>query len=147
LLKEFLSSFFFPSHARKLEEKSTKIMEDDVKSGFGRWKEASSTSPSGQHLGHYRAIIQHHILLECLTKFMAIAIERGISITRWQRSINVMLEKDPGQPQISRLRIIHLFEADFNFFLKVMWGSQLVRRATNDGMIKRAVWLSTGQHC
>jgi hypothetical protein len=78
---------------------------------------------------------------------MAIAIERGISITRWQRSINVMLEKDPGQPQISRLRIIHLFEADFNFFLKVMWGSRLVRRATNDGMIKRAVWLSTGQHC
>ena len=49
-----------------------------------------------------------------------------------------MIEKDPGQPHINRLRIIHLFEADYNLFLKIMWGSLLVRRAVlfdllNDG--------------
>lgn len=46
-----------------------------------------------------------------------------------------MLEKDPGRPMINRLRIIHLFEADFNFFLKLMWGSRLVHRANDSGLI------------
>jgi hypothetical protein len=43
--------------------------------------------------------------------------------------VNVMLEKDPGVPNVNRLRIIHLFEADYNLVLKLLWGSRLVRRA------------------
>ena len=46
-----------------------------------------------------------------------------------------MLEKDQGRPTINRLRIIHLFEADFNFFLKIMWGHRLVRHAKDLNMI------------
>ena len=127
LLKEFLSSFSTPDPVRNQEEISTHdITEDDVKRGFGKWREATSTSPSSRHVGHYQATIQNPILLECLTKFMAIALKRGISITRWQSAINVMLEKDQGQPTINRLCIIHLFKADFNFILKIMWGSRLV---------------------
>ena len=57
-----------------------------------------------------------------------------------------MLEKDPGRPQINRLRIIHLFEADFNFFLKLMWGSRLVRRAQKDGMIHTGQYGSVPGH-
>jgi hypothetical protein len=32
------------------------ISEEDFISGFEGWKESTSTSPSGQHLGHYNAI-------------------------------------------------------------------------------------------
>ena len=46
-----------------------------------------------------------------------------------------MLEKDAGQPKINRLRIIHLFEADYNFILKLLWGSRLVRRAAQRGLL------------
>jgi hypothetical protein len=146
LLHEFLRSFITPAHVWQQDEISTNVTEDDVKRGFGKWKEATSTSPSGRHLGHYRAAIQHPILLECLTKFIAVTIKRGISITRWQRAINVMIEKDPGLPKIHRLRIIHLFEADFNFILKILWGSRLVRRAQNDGMINTGQYGSVPGH-
>jgi hypothetical protein len=49
-------------------------------------------------------------------------------------------EKDAGCPRINRLRIIHLFEADFNFFLKLLWGHRLVQRAHDFKMI------NTGQY-
>ncbi|KAI2491161.1 hypothetical protein MHU86_23388 [Fragilaria crotonensis] len=51
-----------------------------------------------------------------------------------------MIEKDQGHPKITRLRIIHLFEADFNFFLKLQWCSRLVRRADEKSL------LNDGQH-
>jgi hypothetical protein len=59
---------------------------------------------------------------------------------RWCNAVNVMIEKDIGQPKLTRLRIIHLFEAALNFFLKLLWGSRLVRRADQHNL------LHTGQH-
>ena len=140
LLREFLTSFSTPQSVRESHPISTSIEAADVKRGFGRWREQTSTSPSGRHLGHYRAVIQDDTLLRCLTKFLDIAVQWGISISRWQYAINVMLEKDAGCPRINRLRIIHLFEADFNFILKVLWGHRLVRRAHDLKLI------NTGQY-
>ncbi len=40
-----------------------------------------------------------------------------------------MLEKDPGQPYLQRLRIIFPYEADFNLYLKLMWAKRLVHHA------------------
>jgi hypothetical protein len=71
---------------------------------------------------------------------MNIAIETGISIPRWSQAVNVLIEKDKGRPRINRLRIVHLFEADFNFFLKLQWGHRLVRRALSLDI------LHNGQH-
>ena len=51
-----------------------------------------------------------------------------------------MIEKDSGSPRLNRLRIIHLFEADFNQFLKLQWGSRLVKRAVKHDL------LNTGHH-
>ena len=73
---------------------------------------------------------------------MNIAIQSGIAIPRWSNAVrlNVMIEKDQGEPKLNRLRIIHLFEADFNFFLKLQWGHRLVRRAIDLDL------LHDGQH-
>jgi len=35
-------------------------------------------------------------------------------VRRWR----LLLEKDPGNPQINRLRTIHLYKADYNLLLK-----------------------------
>ena len=61
-----------------------------------------------------------------------------------KQAVNVLIEKDKGQPRINRrinrLRIIHLFEADCNLLLKLMWGSRLGRRALHMDL------LNDGQH-
>jgi hypothetical protein len=58
---------------------------------------------------------------------MNIAIKNAIALDRWCKSVTVMIEKDTGIPAIHRLRIIHLYEADYNLFLKLQWGLRLVR--------------------
>ena len=118
----------------------TNLSPEDVSWGISRWSEKPSTSPSGRHLGHYKALISDPVLLSCLTKFMNIAIANGIAVSRWSNAVNVLLEKDPGVPNINRLRIIHLFEADYNLFPKIMWGKRLVRRAVDYDL------LHPGQH-
>jgi hypothetical protein len=128
-LREFLASFMIPMHVRNHGDIPTGISDDDVIRGFKGWKEQTSTSPSGRHLGHCRALIQHPVLLKCFVSFMNIAVSRGIAIPRWCNATNVMIEKDIGKPCIHRLRIVHLFEADYNFFLKLQWGHRLVRQA------------------
>lgn len=116
------------------------ISAEELCYGFKSWRESTSTSPSGKHLGHYKALIQDPTLLLFLVKFMNIAIQSGISIPRWSNAVNVLMEKDPGKPRINCLRIIDLFEADLNFFLKLQWGHRLVRRAIKLNL------LHDGQH-
>ena len=79
-LKEFLASFAIPKEVQDAPEIPTSISPEDVLCGFKAWKETTSTSPSGRHMGHYKALIQNPVLLQCFVQFMNIAISRGIAI-------------------------------------------------------------------
>eukprot|EP00957_Ditylum_brightwellii_P029728 2247834-Ditylum_brightwellii.AAC.1 len=57
---------------------------------------------------------------------MAITWLAGFTPTRWERAIDCMLEKDPGNPMIDRLRLIVIAEADMNATLKIIWDHCLV---------------------
>jgi len=81
-LREFLASFTIPSSVRDKGYITTDISPDDVLQGFNSWREATSTSPSGRHLGLNKSEIQHPIPLDCFVKFMNISIGSGISIPR-----------------------------------------------------------------
>jgi hypothetical protein len=54
-------------------------------------------------------------------------VKHGFAPKRWQKCIDAILEKIPGQPRIKKLRIIMLYEADFNYVRKIIWGRRLVR--------------------
>jgi hypothetical protein len=62
-----------------------------------------------------------------------IVIRNGLSPARWSRAVSVKLEKDPGRPSLNRLRVIHLFEADYNLFLKIIWAKRLVAQGERNG--------------
>ena len=41
--------------------------------------------------------------------------------------VTPLIEKDEGKPYLTCLQVIHLFEADYNLFLKILYGKRLVR--------------------
>ena len=144
LLRELLISFAAPTSVQESKPISTSITEDDVKRGFGRWREATSTSPSGRHLGHYRAIIQDDDLLYCLTKFLDIIVQRGISVSRWKNAINVMLEKDSGRPRIKSTTHNSSLRGGLQPLSQTSGGSPLSpARERSQAAKHRAIWISS----
>jgi hypothetical protein len=101
------------AQARQLPEIDTYITAEDVAKGFKRWKETTSTSPSGCHLGLRRlpAVPFNNKDLDKLrasilavqTHIINIPLYLGFSPKRWQVVINAMLEKTPGTPLLHKL--------------------------------------------
>ncbi len=54
---------------------------------------------------------------------------KGILPTRWKTCASCAMPKDTGSPKLMHPRIIHLYEANFNLFTKILWGRKLVWHA------------------
>lgn len=141
--------------ARTLVQLEGQVTAEEVRNKLKRWKESTSTSPSGLHLGHYHClwrdpqmdpakenrqdVIDHQVvLLNCLVGLLNYALKFGYTYTRWLKVVNVMLQKDSGNPRIHRLRVIHIYEADYNLLLALKW-RQAIHHAEdnlllNDGL-------------
>ena len=90
------------------------------------WKESTSTSPSGFHLNHSKTLIAKHglknespkaveienqqnKLISWQVQLLNLAINNKHSFDRWKVVVNVMILKTPGDLQIHRLIVIHLY--------------------------------------
>jgi hypothetical protein len=113
---------------------------DEFKDKIKETPEKTSSSPSGRHFGHYKTALQSTIILSVLHKLTSIPFQFGFSPSRWRIAIDTMLEKTPGNPHLSKLRIIQLIEADFNTGLKIIWSRRL--RST----LRRSTTLDDAQH-
>ena len=117
----------------------------EVQQRLKLWTEATTTSPSGLHLGHYKALVNSHlhsckkeededrieydtyqqVLLQFRTNLLNYAIKWRYSLQRWHTVINRMLMKDNNNWRIHRLRVIHLYEADYSMLLAIHWRNTL----------------------
>jgi hypothetical protein len=101
-------------------------------------------SPSGQHLGIYKTLVTVHInssgefadnsaddlttlskagqILGLIHGLETTAARLGFYLRRWTKVINVMIHKEPGNYNLEKLRVIHLFEADFNLIVGILFG-------------------------
>jgi len=123
------------------------------------WPECTTTSPSWQHLGIYKSLAKHfptppdknapipatppdpiqcgNDILKLLITMMDLAIKHTHTYKRWKTIWTLLLEKDPGNPQINWLCTIHLYEANYNLLLKwfsskgFILGSEKVHWITN----------------
>ena len=125
---------------------------DEMKNGFKKWNEATTTSPSRRHLSHYHALLQldgtpteecdnksDEIWKVHLAMFNA-SIGGGLSLPRWWRVENIMIEKIQGTPRLNKLRVIHILEADYNLALKVLWAKRAMNNIENKGAMGEAQW-------
>jgi hypothetical protein len=55
-------------------------------------------------------------------------------LERWKTIVNVMIFKNSWDYRIHRLRVIHIYEADFNLLLAVKW-RQLLHHADTKGLL------------
>jgi hypothetical protein len=105
------------------------------------WRESTSTSPSGMHLGHYKALLARHEfsdlpdsdprraeldqkrndILNLHLQIINYALETGYSYNRWQQVANAMIFKEHGNIKIHRTQVIHLYEADYNLAMGLKW--------------------------
>ena len=87
---------------------------------------------------------QNRHICKCETNFVAALVKllniwiwHGFAPKWWCTSIMVMIKKDPGNPWIECLRVIHLFEADYNLTLKLLWGKWLVHQGEDNNCFSK----------
>jgi hypothetical protein len=120
---------------------SIEFLPKELRSAHIAWRESTTTSPSGLHLSHDKAVIRHvqaqatddstapHIpdlIFELKAAVLNLAISNTIILDRWKTIVNIMIEKIPQRPHISKLSIIHLIESDFNMAMGILWGRRLM---------------------
>lgn len=117
---------------------SYQLTSDTFRDRVKHWRESTATSPSGRHLGHYRSLatslaaipnqetrdklisIQDNII-QLLVDVINYTVHFKYSLKRWHRIESAMIPKDAGSVKIHRMRVIHIFEADYNLLLGLKW--------------------------
>jgi hypothetical protein len=147
---------------------STVLFEDFVTS-FLHWDEKTSTSPSGRHLGLYKSIVTAHIdsgaefteaqddalstsskatlILHAIHDIAVCVAERGLYLHRWIHVTNAMIYKKPGVLELDELRVIHLFEADFNLLVGLIFGRRTVHNAVDHQKLHPCQFGKKGGEC
>ena len=110
-------------------------------------KEATESSKSGRHMGHYRAGLSSPEISEIHLHMINIPLLCGFSGTRWKKSIAVMVAKDQGMTKINRMRIIQLLEADLNAVLGCVFGRRMVGFAVKHCSINESQFGRPGTLC
>ena len=104
------------------------------------WREATTTSPSGRHLGRYKALYapstylpdpdenkdgdyeqflaKQQDIAKVVVQIINFCIRHGHVLCRWKQIVNTMIFKDTG---VYCIRVIHIYKADFNLLLAVKW--------------------------
>jgi len=82
--------------------------------GWQKARETTSSSALGIHFGHYIAGTFNPEILIMNATMADIPLQTGFSYERWKTGLNIMIKKTTGDFNIEKLRIILLFEANFN---------------------------------
>ena len=100
--------------------------QDAYKKLYRKMRESTASSPSGRHYGHYKAAYETSVGAQVLHQLTTLPFDHGLSLHRWQHSLHFMLQKK-DLPYVNKLRIIQLFEADFNVTLKLLFSRELMQ--------------------
>ena len=134
----------FKNLSNRLEPHTVKVTAADLITGYSRWREDTTTSPSGRHLSLFKALILAgkgtHKVFEIMAYIINHAIKLGHILPRWKHITCLMLEKLPGKPRIDKLRIIQLFENDINLTYGILFSRRLLWHAEKQKRLGDEQW-------
>ena len=149
------SRFLLASMKRNSEELNIEITPVKMMGKYMRWKERTSTSPSGRHLGHFHALFRplkaankedrerldgiRQEIIELHATMLQTAYDNEHVYKRWEYIITCMLAKEPGIPRIHRLRVIHLYECDLNLLFSLFF-RELDQHCEDNYLINKGVY-------
>ena len=119
------------------------VIDADYRKFFRKWTESTLTSPSGKHLGHDKVLLSLGLLkqeapikpltnsiIELQLQLSNVALTyRHVYHDRRKQIVSVMIEKKPRRFLLEKLRTIHLFEADYNWLLGLVFARCMVYSA------------------
>ena len=111
----------------EMNAKDYEISESTFRNFYSKAKESTSSSPSGLHLGHWKAGAEDKDICKVLAGLVRIAVQNTYTLKRWRKVVSILMEKVKGSPTIHKFRTIHLLESDMNFILRYIWGRQFMR--------------------
>jgi hypothetical protein len=140
---------------RHSKELDIKITTEKMMEKYKRWKERTSTSPSGRHLEHFHALFRplkakddkdrdrlEGIRTE-ITKMYATMLQTAYDnehvYERWKYILTCMLGKDSGIPRIHRLRVVNLYECDLNLLFSLFF-RELDQHCEDNKLINSGVY-------
>jgi hypothetical protein len=151
---------------------SPQLTFDTFLSGLLHWDERTSTSPSGRHLGLYKSLVTAHIdsggdfrtdvpdddqdtsiqdmasrILHLIHGLASLACLHGFYLDRWSTVVNVMIYKKPGVLELDKLRVIHLFEADFNLIVGLLFGRRAMHHSVDNHLLHTGQYGRPGGEC
>lgn len=130
------------------ESLPAEISFDEMLDGFHKFPAKTTTSPSGIHLNINHTLIKtYHQPLTAETAkqqsvaktslkiqwmIMNLTIKHCHTYERWKTVHNNFLEKIPGYPLLGKLRVIHIYKANWNYILKYFIAKSLLRKASKE---------------
>ena len=149
------SRYLLASMKRHSKEITITITASKMMGKYKRWKERTSTSPSGRHLGHFHALFRplkakddeerdllegkRQDIVELHALMLQTAYDNEHVYKRWEYILTCMLGKDSGIPRIHRLRIIHLYECDLNL-LFAMFFRELDQHCEDNYLMNKGIY-------
>jgi len=108
---------------------SLEIFCDNFISYWCHVREHTSSSLLGMHFGHYKAAVSSLFLAEIHALMTQLPFTVAYTPRQWQAGLQVILQKKAGVIHVDHLRTILLFEGDFNFGNKVLFGRHMTDSA------------------
>jgi hypothetical protein len=149
------SKYLLTSMKRHSKELKITITAEKMMNKYRRWKERTSTSPSGRHLGHFHALFRplkakddedrnrleglRTEIIEMHATMLQTAYDNEHVYKRWEYILTCMLGKDKGIPRIHRLRVIHLYECDLNLLFSIYF-RELDQNCEDEQLINKGVY-------
>ena len=131
--REFLETCQQPEHIQQIKESNDPVtrFHNFVKS----WKiRKEKTVSANQHMGHYKACMQHPYLNWCLFQRHEIPVITGYSPKRFRQCVDLSILKKSGNYDIAKQRTLGLLDTEFNQMNKRL-GHEAMHSAINNDCI------------